>query len=302
MGSVLRIAIKSMAFVVFSAGILLLAPMMLTLPIAPNVGAPPPPPQSFTLDAIFQAWNNTSTPNPTLSVVQGNVVALNLRSGDSATHQFYVDVNKNTSPDCSSPDPCSSLITPTSTPVSLQFPADFAPGSYTYYCSKHPTYMHGSFVVNAAPAYPNFVVSASPGSISVGQGASATSSISIASQNSFSGALALSTNTSSSGLSWRLSPTGVTLTAGATATSVLTVNASASTPTGAYQTVVTVTNGTMTQSAFVTVNVTSSASAPSLGYLLEIGGAVTIAAIGIVGILWYRASRMRAKRIKFLQK
>src|SRR2546428_665496 len=121
----------------------------------------------------------------------------------------------------------------------------------------------------------------------------------------------LATDAQSSGLAWSLKPTAVTLTSGATVTSVLTVNASTTGPTGAYQpggyeavasqvgpyqAVVTATNGTLTHTATVTVNVTSSnANAPISGYLLDIGAAAIIAAIALIGILWYRGSRRRTK-------
>jgi len=46
----------------------------------------------------------------------------------------------------------------------------------------------------------------------------------------------------------------------------------------------------------VTVNVTSpNANTPISGYLLDIGAAAIIAAIAVIGILWYRGSRRRTK-------
>jgi hypothetical protein len=270
---------------------------------------------SYVLSAFrTTGWNGT-IPGPNLVASIGDTVALALSSADGYPHRFFVDVNNNGVPDCTSgPDKCQ----PTSfmSTASYSFPVDSATftagSSYHYYCAIHPN-MVGTFKVNsAAPAAPDFTVSANPTSVSAPQGGSATSSISIASQNGFSGSLTLSTNTPSSGLSWKANPTGVTLTSGGTVTSILTVNASSTASTGAYQpgggyvvagqagtyqAIVTVTNGTLMHSATVTVNVTSpGANASALGYLPEIGAAAIIGAIAIVGILWYRASRAKPKK------
>ena len=169
--------------------------------------------------------------------------------------------------------------------------------------------MTGQLIVSAPP--PDFSISSNPNSVTVQQGSSVISTVTLTSLNGFSGPLTLSTNAQSSGLAWSLKPTAVTLTSGATVTSVLTVNASTTGPTGAYQpggyeavasqvgpyqAVVTATNGTLTHTATVTVNVTSSnANAPISGYLLDIGAAAIIAAIAVIGILWYRGSRRRTK-------
>src|SRR2546422_735051 len=184
-------------------------------------------------------------------------------------------------------------------------------GSFSMGWGSTSSSMTRQFIVSSPPPTPDFSISSNPTSMNVQQGSSAISTITLTSLNGFSGTVTLSTNTPSSGLSWKISPTGVTLSSGATITSILTVNASSTAPTGAYQpgggylatayqagtyqTVVTATNGTLMHSATVTVNVTSSgANAPSLGYLPEVGAAVIIAAIAVVGTLWYRASRARA--------
>jgi len=49
-------------------------------------------------------------------------------------------------------------------------------------------------------------------------------------------------------------------------------------------------------STTVTVNVTSP-GANALGYLTEIGAAAIITAIAVVGILWYRASRAKTRKV-----
>jgi len=102
---------------------------------------------TITLTGFISAWNSTTRmPNPTITVTQGDVITLKLSSGDGAPHQWFVDVDKNgPSPDCPGADICSSLF---STSTVLTFTISFAPGTYTYYCSVHPTSMLGSFVVN----------------------------------------------------------------------------------------------------------------------------------------------------------
>jgi len=315
--AVLSMRVSSRSWRILILSTLLLSSIFASLPWSRNLTIPKVAAQT-TMSYVLSGsrttgWNGT-IPGPNLTASIGDTVALSLSSADSAPHRFFVDVNNNGVPDCTSgPDKCQ-LASFTST-ASYSFPVDSATftagSSYHYYCAIHPN-MVGMFKVNsAAPAPPDFTVSANPTSISPSQGGSATSSISIASQNGFSGALTLSTNTPSSGLSWKLSPTGVTLTSGATVTSVLTVNASSTAPTGAYQpgggylaaaqagtyqAVVSATNGTLMHSTTVTVNVTSP-GANALGYLPEIGAAAIIAAIAVVGILWYRTSRAKTKKV-----
>ncbi len=67
-------------------------------------------------------WNATTSPNPTITVHQGDTVTLKLSSGDSATHQFLLDVDGDgtASDDCPSVDPCSAFFS-TSTPITLSF-------------------------------------------------------------------------------------------------------------------------------------------------------------------------------------
>ncbi len=102
--------------------------------------------RSIALAGFINAWNFTSTPNPTITVTQGDTVSLQLTSGDSAVHRWFVDVDKNgAAPDCPGSDICSNAF---STSTVLSFTVSFAPGTYTYYCSVHPTTMLGQFVVN----------------------------------------------------------------------------------------------------------------------------------------------------------
>ena len=106
--------------------------------------------QSIVLIGFFAAWNNTSTPNPTITVTQGQSITIQLSSGDGITHRFFVDVNKNgPTPDCPGADVCSMFFPPSTV---LTFTVSFSPGTYTYYCSLHTTTMLGSFIVLAPPS------------------------------------------------------------------------------------------------------------------------------------------------------
>ena len=102
---------------------------------------------SISLVGFVNAWNFTSTqPNPTITVTQGDSVTLQLSSGDAVLHRWFVDVDKNgPSPDCPGADICSNAF---STSTVLTFTVNFSPGTYTYYCSVHPTTMLGQFIVN----------------------------------------------------------------------------------------------------------------------------------------------------------
>jgi len=132
------------AIVVFSA--LLLA---IVIPGLPNLFSIPRVAavnRTINLAGYVNAWNFTSTPNPTITVSQGDSVTLQLSSGDAVLHRWFVDVDRNgPSPDCPGADICSNAF---STSTVLTFTVNFSPGTYTYYCSVHPTTMLGQFVVS----------------------------------------------------------------------------------------------------------------------------------------------------------
>src|SRR5438445_11161846 len=273
---------------------------------------------SFTLYGSFSmGWGTTSSsisqPGPTLTVQPGESVSLTLFSADGRPHQFCVDYESTQDYVCQGSVLATQapMFTSSTTGTTFSFNAPTTPGTYTYFCTIHRSAMTGQVIVSAPPPTPDFSISSNPTSMTVQQGSSVISTVTLTSLNGFSGPLTLSTNAQSSGLAWSLKPTAVTLTSCATVTSVLTVNASTTGPTGAYQpggyeavasqvgpyqAVVTATNGTLTHTATVTVNVTSSnANTPISGYLLDIGAAAIIAAIAVIGILWYRGSRRRTK-------
>jgi len=105
--------------------------------------------QTITLVGFISAWNNTGTPNPTITVTEGQNITIQFSSGDGAVHRFFVDVDRNgPTPDCPGADVCSNLFPPS---TSLTFTVNFAPGIYIYYCSVHPTTMLGRFIVLSSP-------------------------------------------------------------------------------------------------------------------------------------------------------
>jgi plastocyanin len=135
---------RRFSIVLFS--VLLLAAVIFGLPnlfSLPRVAAIN---RSIALVGVVNAWNFTTTPNPTITVTQGDGVSLQLSSGDAVLHRWFVDVDKNgPTPDCPGADVCSNAFT---TSTVLTFTVTFAPGTYTYYCSVHPTTMLGQFIVN----------------------------------------------------------------------------------------------------------------------------------------------------------
>jgi plastocyanin len=195
-------------------------------------------------------WNATTSPNPTITVHQGDTVSLKLSSGDAATHQFLLDVDGDgtASDDCPSVDPCSTFFS-SSTPITLSFTANL-PGTYTYYCTVHPTSMLGSFIVKAAPDY---ALSANPTSLTLAQGNSTTSTVTVASLSGFTGVVNLSTGVSPPGPATVISPNSVTVPSNGNSLATLTVSAVTSTPAGKYNVTVTGSNGTTTRSVIIPV-------------------------------------------------
>ena len=99
-------------------------------------------------------WNGTTTaPNPAITVHQGDIFSLALSSSDTLLHRFLVDADGDGAADladCPNVDPCSAPFSST-TPIIYTFTVSFPPGTYTYFCTVHPTSMFGSFVVTSTP-------------------------------------------------------------------------------------------------------------------------------------------------------
>jgi plastocyanin len=271
----------------------LLSPLV---PKIPNVRAATVP---ITLRGFATSgWNGSSlNPNPMITVHAFDTVKLSIGAGDTAPHQFLLDGNRDGSgtADCPSPDPCSAVVPPSTT---YTFSISNIPaGSYTYYCTIHPTTMFGMFVVA-----PDFSINANPSTLNIPTGSFGTSQMTLNS-NGFSGTVSLSSTVvpSTPTIAATLKPTSVTLNPGGSGTSTLNVTTTPFTPLGTYSVNVTGTSGALSHSAQVTVTVTSgtvggtTTTNPQGLTLPLIGLATTITiAIGLTGIY---ARRAREKRV-----
>ena len=121
-------------------------PLVMNLPL-PSIRLAQGISRNLSLLGFIAAWNSSTTPNPAITVVQGDSITLSPKPGDGVSHQWFLDVNNNGLADCSpGPDICSATFT-TSSPPPVVFTASFAPSTYTltYFCSVHPGTMHGQF-------------------------------------------------------------------------------------------------------------------------------------------------------------
>ncbi len=250
--------------------------------------------RSITLVGYYATgWNMN---NPSVTVTQGDVVTVILSSGDSMTHSFVVDVDRDMPsfsstgcPPLPDNDKCSGLFTASSTyPVTYQFTVDFTPGMYVYYCSFHPTTMVGNFIVQ--PPGPDFGVSSNPSSLTILQGSNANSTITATSLNNFAGSITLSSSPSSPlGLitsSFSVNP--VTVPAGGTAKSNFTISVPANTSPGSYGLTVTGSNTTTSRNTSVSVTViapdfTIVSNPSSLNILQGSSGTTTITLSSLYG-------------------
>jgi hypothetical protein len=108
-----------------------------------------------------------------------------------------------------------------------------------------------------APPPPDFAVSASPGAVSIAQGAAGGTTVSVASLNAFSAAVTLSASGLPSGVTASFSANPVTPPAGGGASSTLTFSASPSAATGTFTVTVAGVSGALTRTATVGLTVTA---------------------------------------------
>ncbi len=260
-------------------GIILNGSAPLALPYVPRAHA-----VTRTMSLVgfaFTGWNgSTPSPNPTITVIQGDAITLSLSSGDGAPHRFVVDVDRDGkifTPICP-PDKCSSVIPPSTT---YPFTVDFAAGTYTYYCTYHPNAMFGNFVVR------EFSISSNPSSLTVAQGASGSSTLTVTSLSTFSGPVSLSAN-SPNGITATPNPPSVTVSPGGSAMSTLTVTAGTAVAGGVYTVTVTGMSASTTETTTVTVTViapdfTIAANPSSLTTIQGSSGTSTITITSIDG-------------------
>lgn len=245
-----------------------------------------------TSNGYYYYWNDT---NPTITVTQGDTLAIGVSSSNTVLHRLLIDLDKDgytDIADCGSVDVCSATVPPAYTISS--FTVNSSPGTYTYYCTFHPTTMYGSFIVQSqSSSTPDFTVTPSTTSVTATQGSSATATITLTSVNGFSGSVNLAASVSPSGPQPTFSPTSISLSAGGSASSTLTISTASSggyysTPVavGNYAVNVTASSGSLAHSTTVTLTVSSTSSSPtgnsSLPALPIIGGVV--GAIVIVGV------------------
>ncbi len=91
----------------------------------------------------FTASTLTS-PGPTLTVNQDDLVHLRLEGVDNAPHNFYVDYNGNQAPDGT--EPKSPDFRGTTGPIDWSFTADSG-GTFSYFCDYHQGSMYGTIII-----------------------------------------------------------------------------------------------------------------------------------------------------------
>lgn len=110
-------------------------------------------------------------------------------------------------------------------------------------------------IFNPGTQSPDFILSASPGTVSVAQGSSATSTISTAIAGGFNSSISLSATGLPSGVTASLSPTSIA--APGNGSSTLTFTASSTATTGTFNVTVNATGGGITHTATVALSITA---------------------------------------------
>jgi VCBS repeat-containing protein len=116
---------------------------------------------------------------------------------------------------------------------------------------------------------PNFTLSASPGSLSIMQGASGTSAVTIAPQNGFNGSVSLSASGLPGGVTASFNPNP------ATATSTLTLTASGTATTGTVTVTITGTSGSLTNTTTIALTVNVAPNFPPGWLDADVGSVAT---------------------------
>ena len=214
-----------------------------TLVVQPG---PYPAKANFWLTATTNGWNYSrpSGTNPTITVYAGQNVNIYLNTTDppGTQHRFYLDVDKNGIPDCSTQDMCSGSYDSTVNTAGVSWIGGTIPVGVYHYDSYYPAVSNGTFIVRTYTPSPDYSVSASPSSLTIRQGTSQTSTITVASQNNYTGTISLAANPT--GVTGTLNPTSVSLPKNGIATSTLIVTAPSSLSPGNYQVMITASNGT----------------------------------------------------------
>ncbi len=139
--------------------------------------------------------NSETIPGPTISSVnQNDFVTLSLTATDGISHQFLLDYSGNGLADPG--EPVSSLFSST---TQIMFTASVG-GSFTYYCTRHPSMMFGTWNTASANVPPTVsALSAAPTPAIPGQGVSFSASAADANGDVISYTLAFGDGSSATG-------------------------------------------------------------------------------------------------------
>lgn len=203
--------------------ILMLVPMLNVIQVRGGTS-------SFQLfGSALLGWGFTSgtitSPGPTMTVSQGDLVNLTLTSQDGFPHQFFVDYNGNGSPDAG--EPTSPQFSST---INFQFTASKA-GNFTYHCAIHPLVMLGTFIVT--PTHDVAITGIEPSKTNVGQGVTMRVNVTVANLGGFNesfnvrlfrlGTVRILTLNGSASTGWNNTIPGPTITVNQNDTIVLTL-------------------------------------------------------------------------------
>jgi uncharacterized membrane protein len=161
------------------------------------------------------------------------------------------------------------------------------PGFYTVTVHGTSSSAANTTTVAVSVTIPDFRVSPSPPVLSVVQGSTVTATITLTSLSGFKSSLTLTGTASPSGPSVSFSPASVTLSSGGSVTSTMTVSAPGGkypVAAGSYAVTVTVTNGTLTHTTTIPVEVVTS---PPSGIPLTVLIGVSAAIISAAGVAIY---------------
>ncbi len=143
--------------------VLLLTLLVVTFAVASEVQGVHAAVQDFHLYGSYvSGWGFSSSsmtsPGPTITVNEGDVVNLTLTNEDSvyaSPHQFLLSYHNSST--LQSGDVESPQFAPGET-IIFSFTANVS-GTFTYYCVFHPSVMYGTFIVTSAiPEFPSLIV------------------------------------------------------------------------------------------------------------------------------------------------
>ncbi len=155
-----------------------------------------------------------------------------------------------------------SLLTGTGTStLTVSTPSVIPVGTYTLTIngtSGRLAHKVSTFLQVTNPPPSDFLISASPGSLTISQGSSGSSTLTLTSQGGFSGIVSLSATITPNGPnspSLALNPSTITLLSGGTANAVLTMSTATGTPRTTYAVVVLATSGSISNTVSVSLTV-----------------------------------------------